>query len=206
MTRTRPYVIVGASLAGAKAAQALRENGFAVHEEQWYTDNGVELLLGRRATGLDRAANEVELEDRERISYANYCSLPARHRVDSTCLAETSTACTTCAESRLHQVAGGDPRRRGGGRGGCRLDRAGDRGRSTPVRLRGNGHRAERDTAAGRTRHGDGRSVRPVASPSPSTRRSRTERAVWGRRLNPTGTEVVYSASLYRELTTTVGP
>lgn len=29
MTRTRPYVIVGASLAGAKAAQALREKGFA---------------------------------------------------------------------------------------------------------------------------------------------------------------------------------
>ncbi|MFL6053198.1 MAG: NAD(P)/FAD-dependent oxidoreductase [Actinoallomurus sp.] len=97
------YVIVGASLAGAKAAQALREEGFTgrvvlvgeetlrpyerppltkgflsgkdplekayVHEESWYADNDVELRLGVRVTGLDRAAREVRLADGDRIGY-----------------------------------------------------------------------------------------------------------------------------------------
>ncbi|MPZ78900.1 MAG: NAD(P)/FAD-dependent oxidoreductase [Actinophytocola sp.] len=104
MAKSRTYVIVGASLAGAKAAEALRENGcserivlvgaeaeppyerpalskgylsgkedratLAVHDERWYADNAVELLLGRRATRVDRAAHEVELDGGERIGYA----------------------------------------------------------------------------------------------------------------------------------------
>ncbi|TCM46841.1 NAD(P)/FAD-dependent oxidoreductase [Kribbella sp. VKM Ac-2568] len=104
MNKESTYVIVGASLAGAKAAQALREQGFAgrivligdeserpyerpalskgyllgkderakiyVHEESWYDEHQVELLLGRRATRLDRAAHEVELDTGERIGYA----------------------------------------------------------------------------------------------------------------------------------------
>jgi 3-phenylpropionate/trans-cinnamate dioxygenase ferredoxin reductase subunit len=103
MATSRTYVIVGASLAGAKAAEALREHGYAerivligaeaerpyerpglskgyllgaedravlaVHDERWYTDNAVELLLGRRAMRLDRAAHEVELDGGERIGY-----------------------------------------------------------------------------------------------------------------------------------------
>jgi NADPH-dependent 2,4-dienoyl-CoA reductase/sulfur reductase-like enzyme len=97
------YVIVGASLAGAKAAQTLREEGFTgrvvlvgeetlrpyerppltkgflsgkdplekayVHEESWYADNDVELRLGVRVTGIDRAARQVRLADGDRIGY-----------------------------------------------------------------------------------------------------------------------------------------
>ncbi|MEV5751840.1 FAD-dependent oxidoreductase [Actinoallomurus sp. NPDC052308] len=97
------YVIVGASLAGAKAAQTLREEGFTgrvvligeetlrpyerppltkgflagkdpfdkayVHEDSWYADNDVELRLGVRVSGLDRAAHEVRLADGERVGY-----------------------------------------------------------------------------------------------------------------------------------------
>ncbi|GAA1553145.1 FAD-dependent oxidoreductase [Kribbella sancticallisti] len=104
MTKEPSYVIVGASLAGAKAAQALREQGFTgrivlvgdeterpyerpalskgylmgkeerdkiyVHDESWYAEHEVELLLGHRGTGLDRAAHEVELDTGDRVGYA----------------------------------------------------------------------------------------------------------------------------------------
>lgn len=104
MNKEPTYVIVGASLAGATAGQALREHGFAgrivligdetehpyerpplskgyllgkderakiyVHEEGWYAENAVELLLGRRVTFLDRTAHQVELDSGERIGYA----------------------------------------------------------------------------------------------------------------------------------------
>jgi len=97
------FVIVGASLAGAKAAETLREEGFAgrlllvgaeterpyerpplskgyllgkverakifVHDESWYDEHGVELVLGRRATGLDRASHEVTFDDGTRTAY-----------------------------------------------------------------------------------------------------------------------------------------
>ncbi|MFF5209914.1 NAD(P)/FAD-dependent oxidoreductase [Streptosporangium sp. NPDC000396] len=103
MTTEQTFVIVGAGLAGAKAAQSLREEGFAgritlvgaederpyerpplskgyllgkeekakvyVHDESWYDENSVELLLGRRATGLDRAARQVELDGGPRLGY-----------------------------------------------------------------------------------------------------------------------------------------
>lgn len=103
MTSEHTYLIVGASLTGAKAAQTLREEGFPgrivligaeaerpyerpplskgyllgteeqakifVHDESWYSENSVELLLGRRVTRLDRGTHEVELDGGERIGY-----------------------------------------------------------------------------------------------------------------------------------------
>ncbi len=99
----RTFVIVGAALAGAKAAEALRAEGFTgrvvligeetelpyerpplskgyllgkdarekayVHDEQWYARNDVELMLGRRATGLDRTAHTVSLADGAELRY-----------------------------------------------------------------------------------------------------------------------------------------
>jgi 3-phenylpropionate/trans-cinnamate dioxygenase ferredoxin reductase component len=104
MNNQPTYVIVGASLAGAAAAQTLREQGFAgrivligdeielpyerpalskgyllgtderakiyVHDECWYADHAVDLLLGRRVTLLDRVAHQVELDTGARIGYA----------------------------------------------------------------------------------------------------------------------------------------
>ncbi|MEU4291658.1 FAD-dependent oxidoreductase [Kribbella sp. NPDC026596] len=119
MNEQSTYVIVGASLAGATAAQALREEGFAgrivlvgdeselpyerpalskgyllgkderakiyVHEEPWYAEHAVDLLLERRVTSLDRGAHEVELDTGERIGYAKLLlatgSSPRRLRV-----------------------------------------------------------------------------------------------------------------------------
>ncbi|HEX6472797.1 MAG TPA: FAD-dependent oxidoreductase [Streptosporangiaceae bacterium] len=103
MPSEETQVIVGASLAGAKAAQTLREEGFDgrvvlvgaeserpyerppltkgfllgkedkagayVHDEGWYADNNVELLLGVAAVGIDRSAHEVRLADGRRLSY-----------------------------------------------------------------------------------------------------------------------------------------
>jgi 3-phenylpropionate/trans-cinnamate dioxygenase ferredoxin reductase subunit len=104
MASEHTYVIAGAVLAGAKAAQTLRGEGFQgrivligaeaerpyerpplskgyllgnaerakifVHDEPWYADNCVELVLGRRVTRLDRAAHYVELDGGERIGYS----------------------------------------------------------------------------------------------------------------------------------------
>lgn len=104
MTTDHTFVVIGASLTGAKAAQTLRDEGFAgritligeetarpyerpplskgyllgkddrstifVHNHDWYDQNSVELLLGRRATGLDRTDHEVELDGGERIRYS----------------------------------------------------------------------------------------------------------------------------------------
>jgi 3-phenylpropionate/trans-cinnamate dioxygenase ferredoxin reductase component len=98
------FVIIGAGLTGAKAAQTLREEGFDgrivligseserpyerpplskgyltgtadqaslyVHEEGWYAEHAVELLLGHRVTDLDRAAHQVELDSGERLDYS----------------------------------------------------------------------------------------------------------------------------------------
>jgi 3-phenylpropionate/trans-cinnamate dioxygenase ferredoxin reductase component len=104
MSTTPIFVIIGAGLAGAKAAQTLREEDFDgrivligaeperpyerpplskgyltdtadkatlyVHEEGWYAEHTVELLLGHRVTGLDRAAHQVELDSGARLDYS----------------------------------------------------------------------------------------------------------------------------------------
>jgi 3-phenylpropionate/trans-cinnamate dioxygenase ferredoxin reductase component len=96
-------VIVGGGLAGAKTAEALREQGYAgsvtilaaedelpyerpplskgylmgkdefekavVHPQEWYAEHDVDLRLGTRATAIDRAAHEVELDDGSRLPY-----------------------------------------------------------------------------------------------------------------------------------------
>jgi 3-phenylpropionate/trans-cinnamate dioxygenase ferredoxin reductase component len=97
------FVIIGASLAGAKAAETLRTEGFEgrvvlvgaeaerpyerpplskeylrgeagrekvyVHDEGFYAEHEIELLLGRAAVGLDTAGNEAELDGGERLGY-----------------------------------------------------------------------------------------------------------------------------------------
>jgi len=104
MSTAESFVIIGAGLTGAKAAQTLREEGFDgrivligaeserpyerpplskgyltgsddkstlyVHEEGWYAEQDVELLLGRPATCLDRAAHQVVLDGGERLDYS----------------------------------------------------------------------------------------------------------------------------------------
>jgi 3-phenylpropionate/trans-cinnamate dioxygenase ferredoxin reductase subunit len=102
-TDDRTFVIVGASLAGAKAAEALRTEGFTgrvvlvgeeterpyerppmskgflqgkqprekayVHDESWYAERGVELVLGRRATDLNAAGHVLLLDGAEELRY-----------------------------------------------------------------------------------------------------------------------------------------
>jgi 3-phenylpropionate/trans-cinnamate dioxygenase ferredoxin reductase subunit len=103
MSSDRTFVIAGASLAGAKAAETLRADGFDgrivlvgaepdrpyerpplskdylrgeserekvyVHEEGFYADNGIELLLGRTVTGLDPSAGQLTLDGGEPLRY-----------------------------------------------------------------------------------------------------------------------------------------
>ncbi len=103
MSKAESFVIIGAGLTGAKAAQALREEGFDgrivligaeserpyerpplskgyltgtadkaalyVHEQGWYAEQDIELLLGRSVTVLDRDAHQVELDSGERLDY-----------------------------------------------------------------------------------------------------------------------------------------
>src|SRR5689334_8255548 len=103
MADERVFVIVGASLAGAKAAETLRSEGFTggivlvgeelerpyerpplskgyllgkddrekafVHESTWYGENNIELVLGVRATSLDRKAHTVTLDGVEPLRY-----------------------------------------------------------------------------------------------------------------------------------------
>jgi 3-phenylpropionate/trans-cinnamate dioxygenase ferredoxin reductase component len=99
----RTFVIIGASLAGGRAAETLREEGFAgrvvlvgeeteppyerpplskgyltgdqprekafLHDEAWWAAQGIELLLGRRATMLDAAGRTVTLDGVEELRY-----------------------------------------------------------------------------------------------------------------------------------------
>ncbi|MEO7288299.1 MAG: FAD-dependent oxidoreductase [Jatrophihabitantaceae bacterium] len=103
MPSTETFVIVGAGLAGAKAAEALREQGFdgrlvligdephlpyerpplskgylagsaerdsmLVHDQAWYDEHRVELLLGNPVTAIDRAANRLTLADATELGY-----------------------------------------------------------------------------------------------------------------------------------------
>src|SRR5215472_18519642 len=69
-------VIAGASLAGAKAAETLRDEGFDgeiyllgndprdsvfVHEQGWYAEHGIDLREGTTVTAIDRATATVAL-------------------------------------------------------------------------------------------------------------------------------------------------
>jgi 3-phenylpropionate/trans-cinnamate dioxygenase ferredoxin reductase component len=97
------FVIVGGGLAGAKAAEILRAEGYDgeivlvcaeaerpyerpplskgyllgsderdssfVHPQAWYDEHDVVLRLSTRATALDPASHEVELDDGERLRY-----------------------------------------------------------------------------------------------------------------------------------------
>ena len=98
---TETHVIVGASLAGASAAAALRKEGFDgrivligeeserpyerpelsktylrgeakkdlhVHDADFYADNGIELLTGRRVDRIDAERREVRIGD-ERVAF-----------------------------------------------------------------------------------------------------------------------------------------
>jgi 3-phenylpropionate/trans-cinnamate dioxygenase ferredoxin reductase component len=103
MTSRQTHVIVGASLAGAKAAETLREQGFDgrvvlvgaederpyerpplskdylrgevgrekvyVHDEGFYAEQDIELVLGRSVVSLDTGRQEVALDDGERLRY-----------------------------------------------------------------------------------------------------------------------------------------
>jgi 3-phenylpropionate/trans-cinnamate dioxygenase ferredoxin reductase subunit len=103
MSTDRTFVIAGAALAGAKAAETLRAEGFDgrvvligteqerpyerpplskdylrgesgretvyVHDEGFYAEQDIELLLGRTVTSVDTSAEEVELDGGERLRY-----------------------------------------------------------------------------------------------------------------------------------------
>ncbi len=103
MSDDRTIVIVGAGLAGARAAGALREAGFEgrvvligsererpyerpplskgflagkeakekayVHPENFYADNGIELLLGTTVRAVRREEHRLELDDHESLPY-----------------------------------------------------------------------------------------------------------------------------------------
>jgi 3-phenylpropionate/trans-cinnamate dioxygenase ferredoxin reductase subunit len=103
MADSRTFVIVGASLAGAKAAETLRQAGFEgrvvligdeperpyerpplskgflrgeskvdeafVHEESFYADKGIELLLSTRAERIDVPRAKVVLADGAEVPY-----------------------------------------------------------------------------------------------------------------------------------------
>jgi 3-phenylpropionate/trans-cinnamate dioxygenase ferredoxin reductase component len=100
---SQAFVIVGAGLAGGKAAEALRGGGFDgqitligeeghlpyerpplskeylagkaerdsvfVHDQAWYRDQEIHLLLGRPAAAIERTARQVRLDDGARVPY-----------------------------------------------------------------------------------------------------------------------------------------
>ena len=103
MTSDQTHVIVGAGLAGAKAAETLRLEGFDgrvvlvgaedvrpcerpplskdylrgevgrdkvyVHEEDFYAEHEIDLLLGRSAVSLNTGRRELALDNGERLRY-----------------------------------------------------------------------------------------------------------------------------------------
>jgi 3-phenylpropionate/trans-cinnamate dioxygenase ferredoxin reductase component len=103
MTSEQTFVIVGASLAGAKAAETLRTEGFDgrlvligieherpyerpplskdylrgevgrekvyLHDEGFYAEHEIELLLGRTAVSLETSVGQVALDDGKRLHY-----------------------------------------------------------------------------------------------------------------------------------------
>ena len=103
MTSNQTHIIVGASLAGAKAAATLRQEGFDgrvvlvgtederpyerpplskdylrgevgrekvyVHDQAFYAEQEIELMLGRTAMSLNTSSKELVMEDGERLRY-----------------------------------------------------------------------------------------------------------------------------------------
>lgn len=103
MSEQTSYVVVGGGLAGAKAAEAIREadaggaitlvgaedrrpyerpelskgvvggkkspDDLFVHDEGWYAEHSVDLVLGQAATGLDRARQVVTLANGRELPY-----------------------------------------------------------------------------------------------------------------------------------------
>jgi 3-phenylpropionate/trans-cinnamate dioxygenase ferredoxin reductase subunit len=84
MADAEQIVIVGASLAGATAAETLRKDGWSggivllgkdqtesaqLHDQQWYDDNSIDLRLGTTVTALDPAAHSVTLDDGSQVPY-----------------------------------------------------------------------------------------------------------------------------------------
>ncbi len=103
MSDSERIVIIGASLAGAKAAETLRSEGWTgqvvlignetelpyerpplskdvllgkkepksaeLHDQAWYDENNIELLLGVEATGIDTKARTVTLSDDSQVEY-----------------------------------------------------------------------------------------------------------------------------------------
>ncbi|SDN75428.1 NAD(P)/FAD-dependent oxidoreductase [Streptomyces wuyuanensis] len=66
--RERPYIRPPLSK-GYLLGKEERDSIF-VHSEEWYAENGVDLLLGTSATAVDVRAKEVELEGGRRVPYA----------------------------------------------------------------------------------------------------------------------------------------
>jgi 3-phenylpropionate/trans-cinnamate dioxygenase ferredoxin reductase subunit len=77
------------ALRSTPAVQGLRLTGnndkakLYIHHEGWYGENSVELQLGRRVTGLDRAGRQVDLESGGQLGYSKLLLAPARPRVGS---------------------------------------------------------------------------------------------------------------------------
>ncbi|HEY9477305.1 MAG TPA: FAD-dependent oxidoreductase [Microbacteriaceae bacterium] len=103
MSQNEKFVIVGAGLAGASAAETLRSEGFDgsieligaepyppyirpplskeylsgkdplesafVHPQEWYAENNVDLVTGKRIVGIDPAAHTISASDGSTTSY-----------------------------------------------------------------------------------------------------------------------------------------
>jgi 3-phenylpropionate/trans-cinnamate dioxygenase ferredoxin reductase subunit len=142
------FVIVGASLAGVRAAETLREEGFRGrvvlvgdeaelpydrpplskaalkgeedyestrhHDEQWYADRQIDLRLGTRATGIDRAAHTVSLDSGDPLRYDKLLlatgSQPRLLRVPGAYLTGVHYLRTLSDSRRLHDLFVSQPR------------------------------------------------------------------------------------------------
>ncbi len=86
----------------------------SVHEPEWYGAHGVDLMLGTRVTGIDRAARSVELADGTRIGYDRLLlvtgSAPRRLSIPGTDLDEVHYLRRVGNSDRLRATIGrGEP-------------------------------------------------------------------------------------------------